>query len=377
MGRLRKTVSWLSYLLIAVALALNAYIYQYDRILGCKWSEDADFRALAFGDPQILGRYDWMGWRKRLDIVGNDYYLGHIFSTMTKHWNPDTSFVMGDLISSQWIDNDEFERRARRYTSRVFKMYPGSRLYNVCGNHDIGYAGEMTNERVDRFEKIYGKVNFVDYLPVRGHTIRIVAINSLSLDGPIWNEDYQKDTRKFLQEISESNAQFHGPTILLTHVPLCKENGVCKDGPRYTYWDQEGVEGLLRSQNLLSQESTDLVLTSVFGTSPPFNGAILAGHDHDGCETEYIFDTELQIWRVATAADTMQASNERIRELTVRSMMGEYGGNTGMLSGILDKSSAEWRFDFHLCSLGIQHIWWATKVVTLIAMAAWTLTVFA
>src|SRR5450755_4607241 len=53
--------------------------------------------------------------RKRLDIFGNDYYLAHIYRTL--HWwtKPTHVSVLGDLVGSQWIEDDEFNLRGSRY----------------------------------------------------------------------------------------------------------------------------------------------------------------------------------------------------------------------------------------------------------------------
>ena len=50
--------------------------------------------------------------RKRIDLFGNDYYLAHIYRTV--HWwtRPTHVTVLGDLLGSQWLDEDEFNRRS-------------------------------------------------------------------------------------------------------------------------------------------------------------------------------------------------------------------------------------------------------------------------
>jgi hypothetical protein len=104
--------------------------------------------------------------RKRIDLFGNDYYLGHIYRTL--HWwsKPTHVTVLGDLIGSQWVTDEEFEWRGWRYWNRVFRHGRmveeeitareesgvkeedlGSdvswveRIINIVGNHDGGYAG--------------------------------------------------------------------------------------------------------------------------------------------------------------------------------------------------------------------------------------------
>ena len=75
---------------------------------------------LAFGDPQIKGIWKNPLYRTRLDIFGNDFYLGHIYSMMHKRLNPSHVVVLGDLFSSQWIPDNEFFNRTKRYMTRIF-----------------------------------------------------------------------------------------------------------------------------------------------------------------------------------------------------------------------------------------------------------------
>jgi hypothetical protein len=104
--------------------------------------------------------------RKRIDLFGNDYYLAHIYRTL--HWwsKPTHVTVLGDLIGSQWVTDEEFEWRGWRYWNRVFRHGTmveeeisargvgdakeeelgadggwERRIVNVLGNHDAGYAG--------------------------------------------------------------------------------------------------------------------------------------------------------------------------------------------------------------------------------------------
>jgi hypothetical protein len=48
-------------------------------------------------------------------------------------------------------------------------------------------------------------------------------------------------------------------------------------------------------------------------------------------------------------------------------MMGEYGGNAGLLSVWFDPDPAvnEWRYTITTCAAGVQHIWWAVHGISL------------
>ena len=52
-----------------------------------------------------------------------------------------------------------------------------------------------------------------------------------------------------------------------------------------------------------------------------------------------------------------------VREVTVRSMMGEFGGNAVLLSAWWDDESMRWRYEVGRCMLGVQHIWWGVHIL--------------
>lgn len=414
--------------------------------------------------------------RKRIDLRGNDLYLAHIYRTL-KWWSRPTHVtVLGDLIGSQWVSDGEFEARAWRYWNRVFRggvrvddevTRTGSedmsvaadwdededadgdvsevvldldsddwsnRIINVAGNHDVGYAGDISEERMTRFGREFGRANWdVRFkLPLstsedgdhgHGHdsivpTLHLINLNSLLLDTPAFNPDLQAKTYKYINDLVahrshpvEDRTTF---TLLLTHLPLHKPDGVCTDGPYFDFHQEDDENssdgeprfkaGGLREQNHISEfYSHNGILQGLFGmtgnTQAPAqgvgrNGLILTGHDHTGCDVIHYVDRESgdngESWSWSSRAyhpklrsDSSVPSNESqptpspsIREVTLRSMMGEYGGNAGLLSVWFDPDPnvREWKYEIAICKFGVQHIWWAvhiTAVVTLLLVLFW------
>ena len=466
--------------LFSIANLLTSYLYLYPTLKYCSFpsqperrddlkiypSQYPPFRLLVLGDPQLEGdsslknpqygfrprmRTLWsdvredkaMGkrftvtrshirelfttdlpltfqsYRKKLDLVGNDYYLAHIYRTL--HWTllPTHVAVLGDLLGSQWVSDEEFERRGLRYWNRVFQkgrrvedeisngIHISSlndedalkgwsrRVINVAGNHDVGYAGDMTVKKMQRFERVFGKANWetrfslpIDHIdeglePVE---LRLVVLNSLNLDTPVLDDDLQSETYKFINDVigaSKSVEDRTTGTVLLTHLPLHKVAGVCVDGPLFTYHDQEHGGGV-KEQNHLSYEASKGILEGIYGMSSDpevpgkgvgRNGIILTGHDHEGCDVYHHLsradDNPSKTWTAekwdskdwnSTSSGT-DKSVPGIREITVRSMMGDFGGNAGLLSAWFDPTTREWRFDYSTCALGKQHIWWAIHIL--------------
>jgi len=414
--------------------------------------------------------------RKTLDLFGNDYYLAHIYRTL--HWwtKPTHVTVLGDLIGSQWVSEDEFAWRGWRYWNRVFagaqkvddeimsmhqqdtdkqtKFALGTdasedwsrKAINIAGNHDIGYAGDISKARIERFEQTFGKANWdvkfsypAERIPEARNTvglpapeIHLIVLNSMLLDTPALDHSLQDDNYAYinslisqrLDPVESRNSTF---TLLLTHVPLHKPEGVCTDAPFFDYWDFEEANGAfknggLKEQNHLGEFATrNGVLQSIYGMSgdrhAPIggkgrNGLVLNGHDHEGCDTVHYIeanrqdaitdeedldrgpsgtpgkkrtfdDKDLSSWKWKAVRATEFASRrsggvssqpERdivtsLREITLRSMMGEYSGNAGLLSLWYDFDAGNWDYQITMCPLGVQHTWWAVHVLDIIAVA--------
>lgn len=357
--------------LSVTSMSLGLYIYHYYWFNSdCNWAhKDSVIKLMAFGDPQIRTAGANASFRTKVDIMGNDRYLAHVYKVMTSTFNPSHIAVMGDLFSSQWITDSDFYERSKRYSEIIFRpdiIPQETQFFNICGNHDIGYAGEITDERLNRFLKVFGKVNFVKEYD-EGY--RIVVLNSLAIDGPLWDHKYQTETLEFLDSLKSN--EYDGPTILLTHVPLYKPKGICMDGPYFTFYDSQ-FKNVLREQNHLTEASSSLVLEKVF--NPDYDGIIVTGHDHEGCLSQYTFNKSSQLgFEVEKINGTSIKSRKgdktpRIVEATVRSMMGEFGGNTGLISGSKNEDGS-WEFEYSLCPFHVQHLWWFTNVLFCISLS--------
>lgn len=423
--------------------------------------------------------------RKTLDLFGNDYYLAHIYRTL--HWwtFPTHVTVLGDLIGSQWVSDEEFQWRAWRYWNRVFadSHVPvdeimnshelkkedrnihklshddpegwSNTIINAVGNHDIGYAGDISRSRIDRFERAFGKINWDihfsypdELLPTSNSTIptiHLIILNSMLLDTPAFDSDLQGETYNYLNDlivhrldpVESRNSTF---TLLLTHVPLHKPEGTCVDAPFFDFWDFTDSDGAfnlggLKEQNHLSDHTSHSgILQALYRMSGNHdapaggrgrNGLILTGHDHEGCDVVHYIERKAittpsisqedatehnsedvdrsehsdpehpesspWLWRSlrttsfpptspkakSSTFDPNNPSTEivtSLREITLRSMMGEFGGNAGLLCLWYDFDAQTWQYKIQMCPLGVQHVWWAIHVidiVTVVVLSGW------
>jgi hypothetical protein len=307
-----------------------------------------------------------------------------------------------------------------------------NRIINIAGNHDVGYAGDITEARMSRFDRAFGRPNWdvrfeyqdtrtnstaQDGEPVaRNPSLHLIVLNSLLLDSPALAPDLQVQTYAFMNDLLahrsypvEDRTSF---TLLLTHLPLHKQAGVCTDPPYFSFHDQGDVSsdgqgprfkaGGLKEQNHLSEHLSHMgILQGLFGMSGDKgapasgkgrNGLILTGHDHAGCDVVHYVeghedalegqsseDSAGWSWNARRFSSSSPITSTKetgggrasIREVTLRSMMGEFGGNAGLLSVWFDSDPAvqEWKYEITMCPLGVQHIWWAVHIAAIVTMA--------
>ncbi|KAF2848531.1 hypothetical protein T440DRAFT_470137 [Plenodomus tracheiphilus IPT5] len=367
-------------------------------------------------------------------------------------------------------DSNKERKTAWGGTTEVLGADPAwnKRVINIAGNHDVGYAGDLDESRIERFERAFGSVNWdiwfelpVHLRPNNTHAdepppaLRLVILNTMNLDTPAWSADLQTETYSFTNHIITHSRPVHDTThatVLLTHIPLEKEQGICVDAPYFDFFeDGQGV----KEQNMLSDHASRIVLEGMFGMSGNKDaegrgmgrrGVVINGHDHAGCDVvHYIRQPGVDstcsadeivkkdaYWPVPTAeknvsmppldADTSASPNDtdtaiphpptsepdpefskwrarryphlpfdispsnhclaideapHIREITLRSMMGEFSGYAGFLSAWFDGQKGdkgEWVLEFATCGIGIQHWWWGVHVLDLIlvvSLVAW------
>ncbi|KAK4539414.1 hypothetical protein LTR36_010977 [Oleoguttula mirabilis] len=427
------------------------------------------------------------GSRKRVDLWGNDLYLAHIYWLVSWWTQPTHTVVLGDLLGSQWIGDDEFKRRSGRFWGKVFRgaeKVPREvtdvsgrvevlgrdprwrrRVMAVAGNHDVGYAGDLDKHRIERFEDMYGRVNWAIRFRLNDSSsaeaaarsppslfsttslaptppeLRLVILNSMNLDAPAYDPELRQQSLDFLANQLENNAMTsHGhasssansATILLTHIPLHKPAGICVDAPYFSYFPAHQGGGI-KEQNHLSQNTSEHILAGLLGDGSEEQGSrrggaaaiVLNGHDHEGCDTLHYRRAnpptntplggaggagEAAVEDDTPPEETPQLQQQRkwraerhpssypqhlqhlapgpapdstgpmLREITVRSMMGSFSGNAGLLSAWFEADEGNegneeeggqgrWRFEYSSCMLGVHHIWWAVHVLDLVVVA--------
>ena len=209
----------------------------------------------------------------------------------------------------------------------------------------------------------------------------------MNLDSPAKDTELQSLSRDFIaNELHQpvGKAPHLSSTLLLTHIPLYKEAGICVDEPFFDHFPPHKGGGI-KEQNHLSKVSSEYILNGLTSLGGNSKAVVLNGHDHEGCDTYHhrsavpANDGASETTMADVPWDAKQfhlAQSEvtndgfiGVREITVRSMMGEFWGNAGFLSAWFDQNLQEWQFEYHSCMLGVQHIWWAVHVLDIIVLS--------
>ncbi|KAG0277301.1 hypothetical protein BGZ96_002918 [Linnemannia gamsii] len=305
-------------------------------------------------------------------------------------------------------------------------------MINITGNHDIGYGYDISQDRVVRWEQVFGKSNFISSMDIpsveessasendtdsrrmqtsnneennrtsrSNRRLHLVVLNTMLLDGPSSDEDLRGQTWEFLQEASLLKE--NGPQdkiVLLTHIPFHKEQGICVDPPDIHFnWDNTIIE-----QTMLTPNTTQWILNTL---RPDF---VLNGHDHYGCDVVHTLHHDQDTW-IASAIDlpypTPTPSSQdvqegeveeedeedeeededeetkeqikparRVREVTQRSMMAEFGGYSGLFeikTPVNNNEGDELEFHYTACGFFNDLQVWIVIVTDLIVVVLWFL----
>ncbi|KAF9400635.1 hypothetical protein BGX21_003826 [Mortierella sp. AD011] len=272
--------------------------------------------------------------------------------------------VLGDLFSSQWIDDNEFNVRLARYQS-IFPdpaTAPHSKkttvdksdgipiLINITGNHDIGYGNDISQTRLDRWEQVFGRSNFIESMAIPD-------------SAPLKDPQAPGHSRNFI-------SWFSTPCFWTGH--------------------HQTRDNTIIEQTMLTPNSTTWILNNI---KPDF---VLNGHDHYGCDIVHVRSrdegTGELSWmahstsELSSGLETKAQEHDQIdrqdkisiREVTQRSMMAEFGGYAGLFEARISETNPD-RIEFHYSACGFYNDLqvWIMIVTIAIVVGAWVLIISA
>jgi predicted MPP superfamily phosphohydrolase len=258
--------AWKWFLHVAGFMILLTWLW-----IVCFWNvvsvPDGSPRILLVGDPQMMGGGNSVRLHDRLNMHFNDWYQRYVISRSVSVLNPSHVVVLGDLFSSQFLSDIEWNARMQRY-KRIMSAI-NVPLVAIAGNHDIGYASEQSRHNNARWERDFGVLNgelrirlvHDPFYFVKKSSFKIsscfsdshvlVWCNAMLLDGAV-DLTQTEETWEHIERKRDEKV------ILLIHIPLHKPAGSCDgDSPML-----QKSGHVVVTQNLLSEESTQRILAT-------------------------------------------------------------------------------------------------------------------
>ncbi|XBW36239.1 hypothetical protein QEN19_001820 [Hanseniaspora menglaensis] len=278
---------------------------------------DNNVDILVFGDVQIMDKHSYPG---RPNIINwltmkvlDNYHVKNWIATQ-KIIKPDYNLFMGDLFDGgrYWEDSywyNEYERFQKIFP----QINKGCKnIFNLPGNHDIGFGETVLKESLERFNQNFGSTN--TRIEILGTSTVIYIIDTISLsdtDSP----EIQGVVLDYLNEISTHHFKSKDEKrILVTHVPLFRNPNIQTCGPHRESKKPFPIMQGDQYQTVISAELSELVLNSV---KPDL---VLSGDDHDYCEIEHTYnDGENNVVEITTksAAMNMGIKKPELTYLTI------------------------------------------------------------
>jgi len=294
-------------------------------------------------DPQVEGdaRVARQGVIGALDLVLNDLYFHHVAASLAHDLRPTHTVLLGDLMSSERLTPSELRLRAQRVQRSFGPLFRSTYAINVTGNHDVGYGYEIVSPVLRRFEHEFGPSNSRHI--VAGHLV--VNVNSMLLEG--CEPSLRHETWRFVDDCAKHASLEKLPVILVTHIPLYKQAASRGCDP---YVINQSGEYIVEQTHL-----TELISTHLLEVLNP--KLIFTGHDHNGCVHEHV-----------------KPDGGTVMEYTVRSVMGDFGGNAMLLTIAKNAATGEPEYTVSTCPLflrmrdfvfvaGLVVVWLASFIV--------------
>eukprot|EP01118_Nematostelium_gracile_P015622 TRINITY_DN6296_c0_g1_i2.p1 TRINITY_DN6296_c0_g1~~TRINITY_DN6296_c0_g1_i2.p1 ORF type:complete len:408 (-),score=71.26 TRINITY_DN6296_c0_g1_i2:55-1278(-) len=285
----KKTLGLISLWMVSL---LIGEIFIFPMMIGsCSYpGNKSEEKVILIGDPQLTDYYSY-SYAPRgsilLSIIQffSDIYMRKSYRIVQRYHDPDLVIFLGDLFDGGKILNDnEFEDEYQRW-NWVFQKRGQFQVWNLSGNHDIGYRlkdKEFDQNRIaSRFEKYFGPRNFVK----KFGNFQFVAISALTLEKDATTKSLFDESIGFLHNL---NATVLNPSILLSHVPLFR--------PPNSYCGGDNVRGSITDRighsytNLLPEKLTNQILKII---APQL---VFSGDDHDNCKYHHnLYTTEYTV----------------------------------------------------------------------------------
>lgn len=282
----------LTVVVISVLLFCEYFIY-YLVLFRCRWPEvkmparggrqEPVLKAMFLADTHLLGeiRGHW------LDKLRREWQMERAFQTALWLLQPEVVFILGDVFDEgKWSSAQAWADDVHRF-QRMFRHGSHVQLKVVIGNHDIGFHYQMSEYRINRFEKVFGSERLFS---LKG--VNFVMVNSVAMegDGCTICSEAEAELREISRKLNCSQEQVQGSSqcdheqwlplsapVLLQHYPLYRASDANCSGEDAAPPEERSVP-FEEKYDVLSREASQKLL---WWLRPRL---ILSGHTHSACE---------------------------------------------------------------------------------------------
>lgn len=284
-----------------------------------KWAKDGHdpHRIALVADPQLV---DGNSYPERPDLVNalvtkiSDNYLHRNYRFLQHQIDPDAIVFLGDLFDGgrEWNDKMWFQEYQR--FNDIFPSQPNRRtIQSIPGNHDIGFE-IIDPHKLKRFVAFFGPNN--DFVEFGNHSIVLLDDISLSSEFP----EVRKPAEEYLDSINDlMNPNF--PRVLMTHVPLFRDNMKQVCGPKRESSNPFPVQKGKQYQTVIASELTSKILETIHPS------LVFAGDDHDYCEITHNLEDGSSATEITVKAVSMTAGikHPALQLLSLHNPVDSYG----------------------------------------------------
>ncbi|CAF3409193.1 unnamed protein product [Rotaria sp. Silwood1] len=300
----------LHFLAKIVCLILFIFIYcefliYYFVLLGCSWPQlskiNQDFTVKPPNDPNkkplhvmFIADTHLLGSREGhwFDKLRREWQMYRSFQSARFLFEPHVIFFLGDITDEgKWCSDHEWEKTVSRFHS-LFSVPTSTKLYVLAGNHDIGFHYDVSDGRLERFEKSFQAPHVRLITIDDDDNIDFILINSMAFEG-----DQCRLCARAEKELNEIVNNLHRSEtstkpVLLSHFPLYRVSDA-----NCSLWTQSSSSKFVSHKqryDVLSQEASENLLKKI---KPRL---VFTAHTHDFCYTEHtdMKDKKIPEWTV-------------------------------------------------------------------------------
>ncbi|TMW63584.1 hypothetical protein Poli38472_002525 [Pythium oligandrum] len=241
-------------------------------------SDPSALRALVVSDVHLLGKRR-RTWIERIWI---DWQITIALQAANHAHAPEIVLVLGDQLDEGGYptSDEDWQEYTSRFTQAMASLRGKETLF-LMGNHDAAFGRYLTKAGMQRYELAFGPANRL--MTVKGH--KIIHLNTMALDTDVKDPEVRAQAASFLQTLETLEPEEDTSVVLLTHLPLFRNDDLLcgpvrsQEGGHITY--EHPSFRYSPFHHVLSRQLSSQLLTTIRPS------VVLSGHTHAWCEYDH------------------------------------------------------------------------------------------